>query len=128
MFISSGRPIQEGDEIFLQYGAHPNLKLFIEYGFVNTFSDGDCLRGDFVGQVALQDIVEEMFEKRKGGVGEWMSQVLEDEGYWGYSCSFLCIYVHINTNIFYLSLVMIGLARLQRLDNAFLADACSPVL
>ncbi|KAI0093650.1 SET domain-containing protein [Irpex rosettiformis] len=83
MFISSGRSIQEGDELFLQYGAHPNRKLFIEYGFVNVFNEGNCLGGDFIGEVDLQDILEEMFEKRGGSVGRWMKGVLEEEGYWG---------------------------------------------
>ena len=102
MFISSSRAIQKDDELFLQYGAHSNRKLFIEYGFVNTFAEGDCLRGDFVGEVDLQDILEAMFSTRGGDVGKWMKEVLEEEGYWGYSCSLPCMYDKTSANIFYL--------------------------
>lgn len=92
MFISSKEhPIQKDQELFLQYGAHANKTLFVEYGFVNSWLEGECLRGEFRGEVDLQDILEDMFTKR-GSVGTWMKDVLEQEGYWGYSCP-LCIYL-----------------------------------
>ncbi|KAI0341678.1 SET domain-containing protein [Trametopsis cervina] len=83
MFLStSERSIQTGEELFLKYGEHSNAKLFVEYGFVNGWSKGDCQRGGFVGEVNLKYVVEEIFEKR-GAVGAWMRSVLEEEGYWG---------------------------------------------
>jgi hypothetical protein len=31
-----GNRILAGDELFLRYGTHPNRKLFVEYGFLDT--------------------------------------------------------------------------------------------
>lgn len=68
--------------MFLQYGKHSNRVLFVEYGFVNTFSKKDIVDGQFDGEVNVQDLVEELFHARDA-VGEWMKTVLVEEGYWG---------------------------------------------
>ncbi|KAG2368530.1 hypothetical protein BDR07DRAFT_1390874 [Suillus spraguei] len=70
--------IQEGKEIFLAYGAHPNRTLFVEYGFVNN-SLGEVEYTD--GEVDVQDVVESLILDHKSGV--FVKSVLEDEGYWG---------------------------------------------
>lgn len=70
--------IQEGKEVFLVYGAHPNRTLFVEYGFVNR-SLGDVKFTD--GEVDVQDVVESLILDHKSGV--LVKSILEDEGYWG---------------------------------------------
>ncbi|KAG1875332.1 hypothetical protein C8R48DRAFT_592360 [Suillus tomentosus] len=70
--------VQEGEEIFLAYGAHPNRTLFVEYGFVNE-SLGNVEIAD--GEVDVQDVVESLILDHKSGV--FVKSVLEDEGYWG---------------------------------------------
>ncbi|ETW85942.1 hypothetical protein HETIRDRAFT_43837 [Heterobasidion irregulare TC 32-1] len=69
-------------ELFLTYGAHPNRTLFVEYGFVNEVEDADLVSGNYAGEVNLDDIVEDLFSRR-GAVGVWMKDVLEQRGYWG---------------------------------------------
>lgn len=71
--------VQEGEEIFLTYGAHPNRTLFIEYGFVNKSLLGEAETTD--GEVDVQDVVESLILGHKSGV--FVKSVLEDEGYWG---------------------------------------------
>jgi hypothetical protein len=71
--------VQEGDEIFLTYGSHPNRTLFIEYGFVNK-SSGEAEITD--GEVDVQDVVESLILDRVSGA--FVKSVLEDESYWGY--------------------------------------------
>lgn len=63
--------VQEGEEIFLAYGAHPNRTLFVEYGFVNKS----------LGEVDVQDVMESLILDHKSGV--FVKSILEDEGYWG---------------------------------------------
>lgn len=63
--------VQEGKEIFLAYGAHPNRTLFVEYGFVNKS----------LGEVDVQDVMESLILDHKSGV--FVKSILEDEGYWG---------------------------------------------
>lgn len=70
--------VQEGKEIFLAYGAHPNRTLFVEYGFVNK-SLGEV--GITDGEVDVQNVVESLILDHKSGV--FVQSVLEDEGYWG---------------------------------------------
>jgi hypothetical protein len=74
--------LQEGEEIFLCYGAHANRTLFVEYGFVNELPEPTATSDDFNGDVDIQDIVEQLFED-KGALGSWMKAILEDNGYWG---------------------------------------------
>jgi hypothetical protein len=81
LLAPAGQKVQAGDELFLQYGKHSNRSLFVEYGFVNHFADGDIAEGRFEGDVNLQDIMEELFQSR-GPVGEWMTTILREEGYW----------------------------------------------
>lgn len=91
MFISSSEtPVNKDDELFLRYGSHSNRMLFVEYGFVNTWSKGACASGEFNGDVDLQDVVEEVLIS-KGAVGRLLREVLEEEGYWGYSYLFMYI-------------------------------------
>lgn len=70
--------VQEGTEIFLAYGAHPNRTLFVEYGFVNK-SLGEVEITD--GEVDVQGVVESLILDHKSGV--FVKSILEDEGYWG---------------------------------------------
>jgi len=78
-FISpADTTIQEGEEVFLTYGSHPNRTLFVEYGFVNKPPG----KGEITdGEVDVQDIVESLILEQ--GFGTCVKSILEDEGYWG---------------------------------------------
>ena len=85
MFIaSSDTPVRKNEELYLRYGAHANRTLFVEYGFVSSWNEGDCREGNFNGEVDVQDIMEDLFASR-GIVGQVLKDILEEEGYWGYS-------------------------------------------
>lgn len=81
-FLSPRCVIQEGEEVTLCYGAHSNLKLFVEYGFVNETSEAAVSSDEHDGEVDVQDIVEQLFQAR-GTLGLWMKNKLEENGYWG---------------------------------------------
>jgi len=81
-FLAPKEGLQEGEEIYLCYGAHTNRTLFVEYGFTNQLPEKLATSDKFNGEVDLQDIVEWLFED-KGAQGVWMRSVLEDNGYWG---------------------------------------------
>jgi len=83
LLTSRNTVVQKGEELYLNYGAHSNRTLFVEYGFVNEISEEGLFGGKFSGEVDVQDIIEEMF-RRRGTVGEWMKGVLKEEGYWEY--------------------------------------------
>jgi len=74
--------IEQGQELYLCYGAHANRTLFVEYGFVNEFSARILSRGEFHGEVDVQELVEHLFDQREA-IGKWMRGTLENEGYWG---------------------------------------------
>ena len=85
--------VEAGQQLYLRYGGHSNRTLFAEYGFVNQFGPEAIPRGDFRGEVDVQDIVEECIrtlKPRYGGRREasayqrWVMDTLEEEGYWGY--------------------------------------------
>lgn len=100
MFLSSSQyPIEKDEELFLRYGAHANRTLFVEYGFVNMWQQGDCLSGKFSGEVDIQGPLEELFTQR-GNMGAWMKGVLEGEGYWGYNSSHITCF-HISLIYFF---------------------------
>ncbi|KAF8636470.1 hypothetical protein AX17_003286 [Amanita inopinata Kibby_2008] len=80
--VSPERLTAKGDEMYLVYGAHPNKTLFVEYGFVNRVSAEILDAGLVSGEVDVRVYVEDLFEQR-GQVGEWMKEVLKEEGYWG---------------------------------------------
>lgn len=80
--VPLGLSVKAGDELFLQYGKHANRTLFVEYGFVNPFAVLQITDGEFAGEVDVQDLVEDIFRSR-AAVGEWMREVLVNEGYWG---------------------------------------------
>lgn len=82
-FGPSQDTVAEGQELYLQYGDHPNAFLFSEYGFVNEIPEGAIESGVYSGQVDVQELVEELFAGR-GPLGVQMRSALEDEGYWGY--------------------------------------------
>ena len=86
-FISLRDGLEEGEEIFLYYGAHSNTTLFIEYAFVNKLPDEPASAEDFNGEVDIADKVEVLFQRR-GTVGMRMKTILEDKGYWGWAFSF----------------------------------------
>jgi hypothetical protein len=85
LLAPSGLVTQANDELYLTYGTHPNRKLFVEYGFVNSTSED--------GEIDVQGMVETLFVTR-GRLGEWMKQQLIDKGYWGYD-TVLSLLVHI---------------------------------
>lgn len=80
--VTGGDAAEEGQELFLTYGMHPQREMLVEYGFVNQVADEAFYTGEFSGEVDLQDEVQKFFEE-KGEAGVWMRQVLEEEGYWG---------------------------------------------
>ncbi|KAG9318465.1 hypothetical protein JVU11DRAFT_556 [Chiua virens] len=71
--------IEDDDEILLTYGLHSNKTLFVEYGFVNLFSeDGPSPSGE----VDVQGLAEKhIFAVLQ--LGEAVKAVLVAEGYWG---------------------------------------------
>jgi hypothetical protein len=81
-FLSPRNVLQEGDEIYLCYGAHANRTLFVEYGFINEMPEAAVMSEGYNGEVDVQDIVERLFED-KGTLGMWMKSILEVNGYWG---------------------------------------------
>lgn len=80
--VTCHEAVQKGRELFLTYGMHPQRTMLAEYGFVNQVADEAFLSGEFPGEVDLQDEVEKLFAD-KGGTGDWMRRILEEEGYWG---------------------------------------------
>jgi hypothetical protein len=80
--ITGEEAVEDGQELFLTYGMHPQREMLVEYGFVNQVADEAFRNGEFSGEVDLQDEVERLFEA-KGEAGVWMKQILEEEGYWG---------------------------------------------
>ncbi|KAF5381005.1 hypothetical protein D9615_003936 [Tricholomella constricta] len=78
----SSIPIRQGDELYLNYGAHSNRTLFVDYGFVNHVPKDIFLRGEAHGESDVQSAIERLFEAR-GDLGTWMKEVLKSERYWG---------------------------------------------
>ena len=90
--------VEAGQQLYLRYGGHSNRTLFVEYGFVNRFGPEAITRGEFHGEVDVQDLVEECIQTLRptnGGRREasayrqWLMDTLEEEGYWGY-----CVHVY----------------------------------
>ena len=87
VFLASSEvPIHKDDELFLRYGGHSNRKLFVEYGFVNVWTPHQCESGMFSGEVDVQDGVQGLLAGQ-GDLGDRVRDILEQEGYWGYSSS-----------------------------------------
>lgn len=80
-FGPSSASILSGQELYLQYGTHPNSFLFSEYGFVNL-PDGAIFASEYSGEVDVQDPVEELVATSP--LGPRLKSFLEAEGYWGY--------------------------------------------
>jgi len=78
-FLSPRDVIQEGEEVYLSYGAHANRTLFVEYGFVNKMSETAIPSDQRNGEIDVQDIVEQLFKARD----QWMEDILIEKGYWG---------------------------------------------
>lgn len=74
--------VNPGQELYLQYGAHANSTLFVEYGFLNEFTFQTLAEGILNFEVDVQDVVQNLFAER-GVSGQLMKDVLESEGYWG---------------------------------------------
>lgn len=71
--------IEEDDEILLTYGLHSNKTLFVEYGFVNIFSENGPSPS---GEVDVQDLVEK-YVFADVQLSEAVKVALVAEGYWG---------------------------------------------
>jgi len=83
-FLSTtDHPIEQGQELYLQYGHHSNRALFTEYGFVNRVSTTAVASGQFSGEIDVQALVEVLFLSRGGSLRDLLRTILEDEGYWG---------------------------------------------
>ena len=78
-FLSPRDVIQVGEEVYLNYGAHANRTLFVEYGFVNTVSEITVLEEEQNGEIDVQDIIEQLFK----APNQWMKDILIEKGYWG---------------------------------------------
>lgn len=70
---------ESDSELFLEYGSHPNRTLFVEYGFVNTFT---ATYSSAHGELDVYSAVIDLFSK--SGVASRMEGILSEEGYWGY--------------------------------------------
>ncbi|KAI0781004.1 SET domain-containing protein [Trametes elegans] len=81
-FGPSSRSISEGQELFLKYGSHSNRFLFAEYGFANSVAEGDVAKGDYPGEIDVQEIVEQKVVKA-GPAAPLIRSTLEDAQYWG---------------------------------------------
>lgn len=76
--------IPQDIELYLRYGAHPNRRLFVEYGFVNIWDEASIHEGRANGEVDVSDIIEAYF-KAEGSMGVQMKTTLKEQGYWGYA-------------------------------------------
>lgn len=77
-----GRKMEEGEEIFLQYGGHPEGFLMAEYGFASGSWEGQDGNGrNEWDEVGLDAEVELMFDSL-GPEGVKKREILEKEGYW----------------------------------------------
>ncbi|KAF9005635.1 hypothetical protein BDQ17DRAFT_1240083 [Cyathus striatus] len=74
--------VSKDSELHLRYGAHPNRVLYVEYGFVNSFTFEDILNGTKHGEVDVQAEMERLIAD-KLELGDWLREKLEEEGYWG---------------------------------------------
>ena len=99
--------IEADQQLYLRYGGHSNKTLFVEYGFIIRPEPEAIKLGEFHGEVDVQDLVEERiralkptFEDRReaGAYQQWISDTLEEEGYWGY-CRYVYIRRHALMNI-----------------------------
>lgn len=67
-----------GAEVHLNYGAHPDCKLFVEYGFVTG--------ADEQAQLDIGPELKALFERDP--LSEAKTRLLEDNGYWEYVQTF----------------------------------------
>ena len=73
-FVAPAANTDAGEELYFSYGPHCNRRLFVEYGF--------ALRGAS-GEVDVDDLVEGTIQQREDG--KLLQELLEKEGYWGYT-------------------------------------------
>ncbi|KAI5124551.1 hypothetical protein M0805_003073 [Coniferiporia weirii] len=69
VFLTPGRAVDEGEEVYLKYGSHCNRTLFAEYGFV-----GECSEPSG-GEVEVSDLVNEL------ALSKSVSNLLDEQGY-----------------------------------------------
>lgn len=74
--------IESGEQLFLQYGLHPNRILFTEYGFVEISNNRLPKENENLKEVDITHIMLDMFAK-KGERGRWLEERLRESGYWG---------------------------------------------
>lgn len=110
--------VQPNQELFLTYGAHANVRLFVDYGFVNSVSEDEV--ADYPGEILIDDVEEAILQQTAKDVptdlSRWRDE-LEEQGYWLYVFSH-CIYEGVGDNS----------NDVQRLDVAFGARSCSPIV
>ena len=72
-FRSPEEMTPSGEEVYLKYGDHSNVKLFTEYGFVDS-------RGSHEGEVDLTDVVNELI---RGSGEEWehLAELVDEQGF-----------------------------------------------
>lgn len=79
-----GRKMEQGEEIFLRYGAHPEGFLMAEYGFASGSWEGKDGEGrNEWDEVGLDGEVETLFGTLPEVEGVKKREILEKEGYWG---------------------------------------------
>jgi hypothetical protein len=69
--------LKQGDEIFLKYGTHSNLFLFLHYGFV-------CESKAMEGSVDVDDVFDQVILSTKDRKScKVIKKLLQEFNYWG---------------------------------------------
>ena len=79
---TTGITVGRDDELFLSYGSHSNVTLFVEYGFVNDLPEEEWIPNAYPGEVLVDDLVMAVFEDHEELYPQ-LKSILEKETYWG---------------------------------------------
>ncbi|KZV64940.1 SET domain-containing protein [Peniophora sp. CONT] len=75
--------VHPGQELFLTYGSHANVRLFVEYGFVNPVSAQEY--AEYPGEILIDDVEEAILQQSAKDaptdLSRWRDE-LEEQGYW----------------------------------------------